>query len=343
MPVDFLDKTFLGNTVARFISAGGIFVVGIVAVKIVRKIVVARIEKAAARTANIFDDFVVGLFVGNVLPLLYFGCFYAAGKFLEIPPALSKALEILGVAVLTVFTVRVITAVVSFLLHYYLVKKQAQSKEGGIKGLITTVKIIVWSAAIIFFLDNVGFKVSTVLAGLGIGGVAIALASQTILGDLFSYFAIFFDRPFEVGDFIIIGDFMGVVEYIGVKTTRIRSLGGEEIVFSNKDLTNSRVRNYKRMARRRVVFKIGVVYETPVEKLKEIPVIIENIIRGIEGATFDRAHFVSFGDFSLDFEIVYYVESGDYNKYMDIQQKINFTIKQEFENRKIEFAYPATS
>ncbi|PIX14798.1 MAG: mechanosensitive ion channel protein MscS, partial [Elusimicrobia bacterium CG_4_8_14_3_um_filter_50_9] len=190
------------------------------------------------------------------------------------------------------------------------------------------------------FLDNIGIKISAVIAGLGIGGIAIALAAQAVLGDLFSYFSIFFDRPFEVGDFIIIGEFMGTVEYIGMKTTRIRSLGGEQMIFSNSDLTNSRVKNYKRMTQRRVVFKLGVTYQTSVEKLKIIPDIVKKAVEDAGNTVFDRSHFLSFGDFSLNFESVYYVKSGDYNQYMDAQQKINLALKKEFEERMIDFAYP---
>jgi len=133
---------------------------------------------------------------------------------------------------------------------------------------------------------------------------------------------------------------LGTVEYTGIKTTRIRSLSGEQLIFSNTDLTNSRVRNYKRMDQRRVVFKLGVVYQTPLEKLKIIPGVIEKIIKSVKDTTFDRAHFFSYGDFSLVFEVVYYVIGSDYNKYMDINQEINFAIKKAFEEKGIEFAYP---
>ena len=202
------------------------------------------------------------------------------------------------------------------------------------------IKILVWGGVVIFILDNFGFKISAVIAGLGIGGVAVALAAQAILKDLFSYFSIIFDHPFKIGDFIIIEDYMGTIEHVGIKTTRIRSLGGEMLVFSNSDLTDSRVRNYKLMEKRRVVFKLGVVYETPTERLKEMPKIIENSIKNVKDAILDRAHFFSYGDFSLIFEIVYYVVGADYNKYMDIQQEINFAIKEEFERKGIEFAFP---
>jgi len=244
-------------------------------------------------------------------------------------------------AILTIFTVRLAVRVVSYALKiYWLKNSRSNDLEGSLNGILKVTKFILWSLAVIFFLDNLGFKISAVIAGLGVGGVAIALAAQAVLGDLFSYFAIIFDRPFEVGDFIIIGDLLGTVEHVGIKTTRIRSLGGEQLIFSNTDLTNSRVRNYKRMDKRRVVFKLGVVYQTALKELKEIPKIIEKVIRDVEDTAFDRAHFFEYADFSLVFEVVYYVVGSDYNKYMDIQQKINFDLKEEFQKRNIEFAFP---
>lgn len=205
---------------------------------------------------------------------------------------------------------------------------------------MSIIKTILWGTGIFFLLDNLGFKISSIIAGLGIGGIAVALAVQNIFSDLFSYLAILLDKPFEIGDFIIINDYMGTIEHIGIKTTRIRSLSGEQIVFSNSDLTGSRVRNYKRMNQRRVVFTVGVTYDTTQEQLKQIPGIIEKAIKSIDKTRFDRAHFASFGDFSLNIETVYYVLDRDYNIYMDIQQKINLEIMAEFEKLGIEFAFP---
>jgi len=193
---------------------------------------------------------------------------------------------------------------------------------------------------IVFLMDNLGFNISAVVAGLGIGGIAIALAAQAILGDLFSYFVIFFDRPFEVGDFINVGDKVGTVEYTGIKTTRVRALSGEQLVFANTDLTNSRIHNFKKMEKRRVVFKLGVVYQTLADTLAEIPNLVKEIIEKQPDTTFDRGHFATYGDFSLNFEFVYFVLSSDYVKFMDTQQRINLEIYKEFENRGIEFAYP---
>jgi len=194
--------------------------------------------------------------------------------------------------------------------------------------------------ALLLALDNLGVNITALVAGMGIGGIAVALAAQNILGDLFASISIVLDKPFVINDFIIVGDYMGSVEHIGVKTTRIRSLSGEQIVFSNTDLLNSRVRNFKRMVERRVVFSFGVVYGTPAEKLEAIPGIVRGIIEAIDGTRFDRAHFAKYGDSSLDFEVVYFVVTGDYNVYMDIQQAINLAIYRSFEDEGLGFAFP---
>jgi small-conductance mechanosensitive channel len=220
---------------------------------------------------------------------------------------------------------------------------QGEEKVKQLGGIMLILNGIIWIIGIIFLFDNLGYNVGTVIAGLGIGGIAIALAAQNILGDLFNYFVIFFDRPFEIGDFIILDDKMGTVEYIGIKTTRLKSLSGEQLIISNSDLTQSRLHNYKRMQRRRIQFDIGIVYQTPLEKVKEVPQIIKNVIASIEGITIDRTHFKAYGDFSLNFQTVYFVESSEYNVYMDKQQLINLKLFEEFEKRKIEFAYPTQS
>jgi small-conductance mechanosensitive channel len=202
-------------------------------------------------------------------------------------------------------------------------------------------RTILYAIVILLALDNIpGVQVTTLIASLGIGGIAVALAVQNILADLFASLTIALDQPFVIGDFIIVGDYMGTVEHIGLKTTRLRSLSGEQLVFSNTDLLDSRIRNYKRMADRRVAFSIGVTYETPYDKLQAIPAILEEIIGAQPQVRFDRAHFSNYGDSSLNFEIVYYVLDPDYNLFMDIQQAINLALYQRFEQEGIEFAYP---
>lgn len=201
-------------------------------------------------------------------------------------------------------------------------------------------RIILWSFILLLALDNLGVKITTLVAGLGIGGIAVALAMQNLLGDLFASLSIVLDKPFVIGDFIIVDNYLGSVEYIGLKTTRVRSLSGEQLIFANSDLLKSRIRNFKRMFERRVVFSIGVIYQTPHQKLILIPKIIQEIIEGQEATRFDRAHFKEYGNFSLNYEVVYWVLNSDYNSYMDIQQAVNLEIFRRFEQEGIEFAYP---
>jgi len=189
-------------------------------------------------------------------------------------------------------------------------------------------------------LDNLGVNITTLIASLGIGGIAVALALQNILGDIFSSLSIVLDKPFVIGDFIVVDEAVGTVEYVGLKTTRLRSLGGEQIIFSNSDLLKSRIRNYQHMQTRRIAFTIGVAYETTAEQLAAIP----SMIRGIDGrqanTSFDRAHFKEFTASALNFEVVYNVASADYNVYMDIQQAINLALFQRFAVESIKFATP---
>ncbi|MCC6738513.1 MAG: mechanosensitive ion channel family protein [Planctomycetia bacterium] len=203
-------------------------------------------------------------------------------------------------------------------------------------------RIAVWTVVLLLALDNLGVRITALLAGVGIGGIAVALALQNILGDVFASVSILLDRPFEVGDFLVTGDVLGTVERIGLKTTRIRSLSGEQVVVANADLLASRIRNFKRMSERRVVFSVGITYGTPPERVEEVPAILRGIVeRAAPGRLrFDRAHFQKFGDFALVYEVVYHVLSPDYNAYMDIQQAINLGVYREFAEKRIEFAYP---
>ncbi len=338
---DIMQTVYLQNRVLDYLIFLVFLTAGVIFIRIIKSISLHRLKAWSEKTATSVDDFLIKIIETKLIPLLYFGAFYMSFTTLKLLPSLRKFTDISVAIILAYFGLRFVIALLNYSLETYWRKRNIDNtRQQSLKGIITIIKVIVWGIGITFLLDNLGFKISAVVAGLGIGGIAVALAAQTILGDLFSYFVIFFDRPFEVGDFIIIDDYMGSIEHIGIKTTRVRSLGGEQLVFSNTDLTNSRIRNYKRMEKRRVVFKIGVIYQTSLEHIKEIPVIIKNIIDNMDDTIFDRVHFSSFGDFSLVFEAVHNVQSGDYNKYMDIQQEINFAIKEEFEKRSIEFAYP---
>ena len=340
---EFLNREYFDNTIWMYLIAAGIFIAAVILTNIFKLIILKRLKKWSESTETTIDNFIVSGIEKTILPLLYYGAFFIAINTLKLHPKFSSALNIASIILITFFVIKLIISILRYTLNVYLQRKgegEIEDREKQLKGITTLVSFIIWAVGFIFLLDNLGFEISAVIAGLGIGGIAIALAAQTILGDLFSYFVIFFDKPFKIGDFIIINDKMGAVEYIGIKTTRLRSLGGEQLIFSNTDLVNSRIHNYKRMERRRVVFKLGVLYETTYAQLKQIPPVIKNIIEEIPDATFDRCHFFSYGDFSLVIETVYYVMSADYNKYADIQQEINFKIFEEFEKMKIGFAYP---
>ncbi len=201
-------------------------------------------------------------------------------------------------------------------------------------------KLVIWSVLLLTALSTLGFEISALLAGLGVGGVAAALAVQNLLSDVFASLSIYFDRPFELGDFIIVGSQLGTVEKVGLRTTRVRSLSGEQVIFPNADLTSSRIHNYKRMEERRIVFGFGLVYTTPAAKLEQVPRLVRQIIEEQPDVRFDRAHFKEYGQFALNFEVVYYVLSPDFNVYMDRQQAVNLGIFRAFEEQGIGFALP---
>jgi small-conductance mechanosensitive channel len=209
----------------------------------------------------------------------------------------------------------------------------------GSLGIISfLVGVVIWTLVLLAALDNLGINITALVAGLGIGGVAVALALQNVLGDLFASLAIALDRPFVVGDFLAIDNFLGSVEDIGIKTTRLRSVDGEQIVMSNSNLLQARVRNYGRMMDRRVVFTTSVAYETPIELIERIPALLRQTVEEQKDTRFDRAHFVKHGVASLDFETAYYVTTPDFNRYMDIQQAINLKIHRQFLELGIPFA-----
>lgn len=231
-----------------------------------------------------------------------------------------------------------------FTINQYIDKKAKADHNNDLNMLSTPLKILmagfIWILLILIALDNVGIDVTALITGLGIGGIAVALAVQNVLSDILAAIAIYVDKPFVIGDFLIIGDFLGSVEDIGLKTTRLRSLGGEQIIISNSDLLASRIRNYKRMNERRVAFSYGLIYQTKADQLEEAVSITKDIISNLDNTRLDRVHFKGFGASSLDFEVVYYVLSPDYNMYMDIQQIINLALVRRFEDAGMDFAYP---
>jgi small-conductance mechanosensitive channel len=322
--------------VASCIAVGSFLLVGAV-VAVARR----RLRNAAA-TAGDADDFLLDLAGRTNLALLLLPSLYLGMRVLTVPAELASMLRTLVRLSLIAQIALWSAAVVDFFLRRYH-RRRVESDPAA----VTTIRafrfaalIGVWCVAVLVAFENLGVDVTALVTGLGIGGVAIALATQNILGDLFASLSIVLDKPFVVGDFVRSGEYMGVVEHIGLKTTRIRSLGGEQLILSNSDLLQSRLQNYKRMSERRVLFRFGVIYQTSAATLERIPILVREIIERDDGVRFDRAHFAAFGDSSYDFELVYYVLSPDYNRFMDIQQAINLAIVRAFEEEGIEFAYP---
>jgi small-conductance mechanosensitive channel len=280
----------------------------------------------------------------NLLPAAYFLALYYGTNILVLNAAAQRIIGVALTAFLALMGAIFSTNLVMFFFARYAEKKirEAEDTRDGLalKWLSGGVRLLIWILAVILFLDNIGIKINSLVAGLGIGGVAIAFASQSIIADIFCFFTIFFDRPFEIGDFIKAGEHAGIVEHIGVKTTRLRALSGEQLGFSNTDLTSARLHNYKNMTKRRALFTIGVTYDTPVDKLREIPAIIREIVESTSNTQFGRTHFSSYGNFSLNFEVVYFILSGDYDTYMDVGHTINLRIKEAFDSRGIKFAFP---
>ncbi len=341
---NILNLVIYQNTIQSYVFAIVTFLGLLLGLSVFKRIFIKHLSQLAQKTTNDFDDFIVTLLNQIGLPVLSVVSLYFASLPLELSETIRVFIRYALVIVVTIRSVLLFQEIVQYGIgkaYRKRMKSDDPSVELMVKSITGITRWIIWVMAVIFILDNLGVNISTFVAGIGIGGVAVAMASQAILGDAFSALSIFLDKPFEIGDFIILdGDYLGSVEHIGIKTTRIRSLSGEQLVFSNSDLTKSRIKNYKRMQTRRIAFKIGVVYHTPVEKVKQIPQIIKNIFSHVHEVRLDRAHFQSFGDFSLNYEIVYYVNSADYNVYMDKQQEINFALMEAFEREGIEFAYP---
>lgn len=338
---DTLAYSLGGNTVEQYLVFAGSVLGAVLTIKLVEVFVIARLKKWAARTETKLDDFLLTRLPSDVNPLAYTLAVFLALKQLHVHDSVAKVVNGALIAVGTFFAVRFLAALVTFVLsERWLRHDRSDFRTKNVRGLLVLIRGVMWALGIVFLLDNLGFEISAIITGLGIGGVAVALAAQAVLGDLFAYIAIMFDRPFEIGDTIHVGEFIGQVEHIGMKTTRLRAVSGEQVIIANSDLTNSRVRNYKRMEQRRVIFKFGVPYDTKPEVLREIPGVVREALAAHKDVTVDRVHFWAFAPSSLEFECVYFVATGDYVRYMDVQEAVNLHLLEAFTKRGIHFAYP---
>lgn len=336
-----MNETFNTFLVSDYHPALFILIGSYLILWIIKNILIGKLKKLSQRTETYLDDLVLEcleqtrhFFMLGTSVFLGFQAFHLDKKYGHIA---DKVFYVLIAMQLIVWGKSGITFWINRNIEMKADDPSAKTTFGFV-GLI--LKFLFIAGVLLFMLNNLGVNVSTFIAGLGVGGIAIALATQNILGDLFASLSIVIDKPFIVGDFVSMGEWAGTIENVGLKTTRIRSISGEQVIVSNTDLLSSRIRNFKRMQERRIVFQLGVTYQVARADLASAPVLIENIIKAEKGVRFDRAHFFKFGESSLDLEIVYWVLSPEYNQYMDVHQKILLSIHENFEASRLSFAYP---
>jgi small-conductance mechanosensitive channel len=340
--MDLMQQVYLGNSIQKWLSALCILLFVFAILMIVKSLVIRKLSKLAKLTETMLDDMLVEVLKHTKIIILIVASAYAASHSLNIKPSIMGLWQKAVILILLLQGGLWVSAGISFSIRDAVQKRTSEdvSSTTTITFLGFVARFVLWIIVLLLILDNLGVNITGLVAGLGIGGIAVALAVQNILGDLLASLSIVLDKPFVIGDFIAVDSLSGTIEHIGLKTTRIRSINGEQLIFSNNDLLKSRVRNYKRMSERRIVFSLGVVYQTPLEKLKAIKEIVSDIIKKEEYVRLDRVHFKDYGDSSLNFEVVYYVTDPDYNLYMSVQEAINLEIFRRFQQDGIEFAYP---
>lgn len=342
----FLHRTLMGNEVWQWLIALGVALGTQVAFLLLRALIASRLRKIAARTATHLDDLALEILT-DIKPALFFIVSIWIGTHaLVLPEAISKAIRIAGVLAITIQLLLSSRLAVDYALHS--AATRWRDKDGHPDPSITSgiviirfmVMLVVGVIIVLLALDNMGVAVTSMIAGLGIGGIAVALAVQSILGDLFSSLSILFDKPFVVGDYIQFADKAGTVEQIGVKTSRLRAPTGEQLIVRNSDLLSTRIQNFKRMEQRRVTITFGVAYETPAAKLKAIPELTKQIVTAAGPTAFDRCHLKALGTYSVDFELSYLINTPDFSTHMNTLQAVNLGLLERFAQEKIDFAYP---
>lgn len=338
----WLDIPLAGGRLGQWLLAAAVFLLFFAAFALVRRLVVRRIAVLAARTETDLDDLVISILRRTRRWLLVLPAAYLGSQALALPVEISRGLR--AGAILSIVVQVALWSLVAIDSWVDRTRRRRAAVDAtsvallGVLGFVG--KLLLWTIVLLVALDNLGVDITALVTGLGVGGIAVALAVQNILGDLLASLSIVLDKPFVVGDAITVGEFTGVVEHVGLKTTRLRSVNGEQIVFPNGDLLQSRIRNWGRLAERRVILVFGVVYTTPPDVLEAIPGIAREAIEAQEQVRFDRAHFKAFGASSLDFEVVYWVLSPDYAVFMSCQQAVNLALLRRFEAAGIGFAYP---
>lgn len=334
------ETVWLGNSIRQYAVAAIYFVGLFLVFKAIQKLLVLRLTAITQRTRTDIDDAFIRI-VQTVRPSFYFVlAIYFSVRSLAFPLGAMRVFRALFIALLVYQVVAAVQVLVDYLFHRREVRTEDQGTQSILRFTNQMIRIVIWAIGILFILSNIGVNVTSLIAGLGVGGIAVALAAQNVLGDLFSSLAIYLDRPFGVGDFIVVNDVEGTVRHIGIKTTRVKSLSGEEIIIPNRELTSDRIKNYKRMEERRVSFDIDVTYDASLDKLRAIPDILKAIVESVPNTRFGRTHFYRVAPTSLTFRVVFFVTQGDFKVYMDARQEINYKIMESFDQEQIKLALP---
>ncbi|CAH0199445.1 Low conductance mechanosensitive channel YnaI [Massilia sp. Bi118] len=336
-----MHHVFFGNTVYQWLSALGVALVVMLSLWLIKHVLVRRLGVIAARTATRLDDVAVAALESTKLLVMAVIGLYAGSLMLVLPEGVRV------IVTRTAITIGLVQGAIwgnaalrSWLQQYYENRATDPARATSAAAVGFIARMVLWVVILLMILDNLGVNITTLVASLGIGGIAVALAVQNILGDLFASLSIVLDKPFVIGDFIVVDKYLGTVEYVGLKTTRIRSLGGEQLVFSNADLLKSRLQNMSRLETRRAAFTVSVTYDTPAATLRAIPAMLAEIVKAQPKTRLDRSHFTGVGASSMNFEVVYFYESPDYLAFMDVQQEIWLRIVERFDAEGIEYAYP---
>jgi small-conductance mechanosensitive channel len=336
-----MNVVFLNNSAGQWLSALGVALAVALALFLVKHVVVRRLAVVAARTSTRLDDVAVAALESTRMLVMLIMGLYAGSLMLALPVGIRV------IVTRTAITAGLMqgamwgnTALRSWLGQYYENRAADPARATSAAAVGFIARMVLWVVVLLMILDNLGVNITTLVASLGIGGIAVALAVQNILGDLFASLSIVLDKPFVIGDFLIVDKYLGTVEYVGLKTTRLRSLGGEQLVFSNADLLRSRLQNMTRLETRRAAFTVGVTYDTPAAKLRAVPGMLAEIVQSQPKVKLDRSHFTGVGASAMNFEVVYFYGSPDFNAFMDVQQEIYLQMVERFAAEGIEFAYP---
>jgi small-conductance mechanosensitive channel len=337
-----MHYVLFGNVLTAWAAAAGVALAVALGLYGLKRLLIHRLAILSRRTSTYLDDMAIKVVRATGPVFMTVMAVYAGSQFLALPAKYVNFLGHAATGMLLLQLARWGDAGLHDWLRHYRSSRNARdvASTTSTAALGFLLRATLWLVILLMILDNFGVNITALVASLGVGGIAVALATQNILGDLFSSLSIVLDKPFVVGDFIVIDDIAGTVEYVGLKSTRVAALGGEQVVISNSDLLKSRIHNHKRMQARRIVFAIAVSYDVNEQQLLCIPRILREVVLAQDDVNFDRAHFRGYSPSSLDFEIVYFVDTPDYNRYMDIQQDINMALFQRFRQAGIAFANP---